>query len=107
MNQLSFATNKEHRNTDSLIEFSNLDFIAPLLLFYGADIADILDDSVTHVIIDPGDTSRISKIRKRLKQIRRTTVPLVSAQWVTDSIEQHEDLDEREYPCCETATTTK
>jgi len=80
---------------------SNLELVAHILCFYGATISDTIDQSVTHVVVNRADLSRIREIRAQAKSLLAKPPHLakhiVSMSWVTESANCHEDLDEGEF----------
>ncbi|KAL6068764.1 DNA ligase, variant 2 [Balamuthia mandrillaris] len=85
----------------SVIEDNGLVVVAHLIRFYGGRLSTVLDHSVTHVVFDPFDLSRLPLLRKRLKELLheqpKRAKHLVDKRWVEESVLAHDDLDEREY----------
>lgn len=48
-------------------------------------------------MFDPQDLSRLEKIERIIQKNSLKKVKIVSMLWISDSADQHEDLDEREY----------
>jgi len=51
----------------SIIRNSSLDYIALLLLFYGATLTETIDQWTTHIVMDRRDLSRYREIRKQMR----------------------------------------
>ena len=81
----------------TLIANSNLENASLMAQFYGAEISSKIELLVTHIIIDRDDTSRLEMIKKKITACGGTNQRIVAKDWVLDCINNHEDLDEREY----------
>jgi len=83
------------------LEHSPLELTQHLAEFYGATISDRITPSVTHVVVDPEDLSRLAYIRHAVRQCMATPphlgIHVVTCDWVRECTANREDLDEREY----------
>ncbi len=89
------------RDINTRITASRLDVVAITLEFYGGKISEHLDARVSHVVLDPGDLSRLSDIRKEVNRLLHEDSSfakhVVTKHWIEESAAAHEDLDEREF----------
>jgi len=85
----------------SIIPFCSLEATQSLLEFYGCAISTTLHSLVTHVVMDKSDKTRLTEIRAQLSRVFQDPPHrakyVVSKAWVEESVNQHEDLDEREF----------
>jgi len=83
------------------IQFCSLELTQQLLEFYGATIATSLKESVTHVVLDRADLTRLGNIKstvsKMFQKPPHKTKYVVGKEWVAECVSQQEDLDEREF----------
>jgi DNA ligase-4 len=91
-------------NPTTAIEFSNLDMIDALLRFYGATVAEKINDKTTHVIYDPDDQDRLPVITRFVEKLKAKfpTAPVsmcyvITQDWVLETVTQHTELDERDF----------
>ncbi|CAH1773972.1 unnamed protein product [Owenia fusiformis] len=89
------VNNSESHIPNSPLEITSLD-----LRFYGATIADTIDDDVSHVVLHSGDVSRVKKFRD-LNRKRDKKFHILTDTWVLDSIKSSRMMPERGYePHC-------
>jgi hypothetical protein len=57
-------------------------------------LLDIIDEKVTHIVMDDRDLTRLSEIRKQAKKLYakppHLSKHIVSKAWVEESVESHE-----------------
>lgn len=74
------------RDTNTSILNSSLDLIALLLEYYGATLSTEIDESVSHVIVDKKDLSRLPDIQSQCREIYKRTQKakhIVCKEWVS------------------------
>lgn len=80
---------------------SALDLVDRVARFYGARVVATLSNDVTHVVVDPNDLRRLPAIRSAcralLKEPPHRAKYVVSHEWISESVQQHTDLDESSY----------
>ncbi|PRP74389.1 DNA ligase 4-like [Planoprotostelium fungivorum] len=73
-----------------------LELTEHVLKFYGATILDCIGADTTHIIMDREDITRLDTIKKVIKRMKFARRPpfVVTREWVEESANSHEDLDE-------------
>ena len=94
-----------------------MDASALTFQFYGGKLSESIDESVSHIVLDPTDLTRLAEIRECLKGYLspplifnvhkslnrllyvnpRFAKHVVTKEWIEESAAAHEDLDEREF----------
>jgi len=75
---------------DGLDDFLHLE---PLIVFYGGNVSKVIDETVTHIIVDQKDLSRLMELTQQAERIENG-IRIVSLKWIFECIQQKEDLDE-------------
>ncbi|XP_031573134.1 DNA ligase 4-like [Actinia tenebrosa] len=81
---------------NTAIKDSSLELTALQLRFYGASIISEFDEIVTHVVFDERDLTRLPELRQIMRS-RQQKHHFVTQDWVTQSIEKGQLLQERPF----------
>ncbi|KXS18340.1 hypothetical protein M427DRAFT_208413 [Gonapodya prolifera JEL478] len=90
-------TERERERIKERSEETSLHDAASLLRFYGGQPVEKLYHNVTHVIVDSGEMSQLSRLRKIMASRLPVTFRIVTQDWILDSINRSERAPEEQY----------
>lgn len=87
-------------DSSSRLSGARLNALRHAVRFYGGRVADVLDESTTHVVVDPDDCSRVPALAARCNALHHQTGLLrhvVTWNWLFESMKLRDEVNELDF----------